>query len=77
MQNAVKKHMLEAKIFHAIGNSAEDIEEDIEKKNKITLDLPTIQSYSHVVTMVHMYWTKTNVTKYLELLVLFYLHYSL
>lgn len=47
---------MEAEIFDANDRgSADDIEEDVEKADKETLDLPMTQSYSHAVAMIYMH----------------------
>lgn len=66
--------MMEAEIFDVDDRGfADSIEEDVEEGDGKTLDLPTAQSYSHVVAMMCIHWRETDATDCLESSVFFHL----
>lgn len=64
-------------IFDNNNGSADNIEEDADKKDGENLDLPMADSYVYAVALICIHQREREVIDCLESLVLFYLHYFL
>lgn len=78
MQNTTKNHIIEAAIFDADDKGfTNSIKEDVKERDGEILDLPTVQSYSHAVTITRMHWGEIDITDCFELSILSDLDHSL
>lgn len=77
MRNVNKKPTMKTDMFISGKGNTNDIEENIEDKNNKNLDLPMVDSYSHAVAMIYMYWREGDATDCLDSSVLSHLFHSL
>lgn len=77
MQTKVKNCIIKIKIFDSEDTNPNDGEQNIDKKDKDNINLPTTDIYSYTVIITHICQREQDTTNFLEFLLLSYLHYSL
>lgn len=70
MQNVAKNYIIEIEILNINNSIVDNIEEDIEKRDKRNLDLLTTDLYLYTVVIMHMYWREKDIIDYLKFSVL-------
>lgn len=54
LRNAAKNHAMETEMFDGENTNSDNRKKDIEKEDKVNIDLPTANTYSHAVVITCM-----------------------